>query len=138
MRVLSFVLGLSLLGLLGGCDGPAMPLDGGVDDGGVIDGGLSDGGPSDGGPSDGGALDAALPDPCDVPLPPSPERILFVGNSFTFTASMPSVFEDLVTASGFPAPLVASRAIGGQTLEGHRSDTAPAGAPARVREGWTW
>ena len=142
MRVLSFVLGLSLLGLLGaGCDGPAMPLDGGVDEGGVIDGGLSDGGPSDGGPSDGGpsdggALDAALPDPCEVPLPPSPERILFVGNSFTFTASKPSVFEDLVTASGFPAPLVASRAIGGQTLEGHRSDTAPAGAPARVREGW--
>ncbi len=80
--------------------------------------------------------DAGTPDVCAEPLPATPGRILFVGNSFTFTARMPSVFAGLVAASGFPAPEVATRAIGGETLEGHRADTSLDGAPERVGEGW--
>ena len=77
-----------------------------------------------------------MPDRCDEPLPEAPSRILFVGNSFTFTANMPRTFEQLVAASGFPVPEVGVRAIGGQTLEGHRADTAIEGAPSLVGEGW--
>lgn len=80
--------------------------------------------------------DAAVADPCAAPLPRTPSRVLFVGNSFTFTANMPRTFERLVEASGFPVPEVGVRAIGGQTLEGHRADADPDGAPALVREGW--
>jgi hypothetical protein len=69
-------------------------------------------------------------------LPETPARVLFVGNSFTFTSNMPATFRALVEASGFTTPLVEMRAVGGQTLAFHRSDTASDGAPARVREGW--
>lgn len=130
-------------GPLAGCDGPSAPLDASTE---AIDA-LSDApialdasldapridAPVSDAPL---AIDAPLTNPCDLPLPPTPERVLFVGNSFTFTASMPAVFEDLVSAAGFDPPVVAVRAIGGQTLEGHRADTGPEGAPARVREGW--
>lgn len=77
-----------------------------------------------------------MPDRCDEPLPATPARVLFVGNSFTFTANMPRTFEQLVEASGFPVPEVGVRAIGGQTLEGHRADMGIDGAPSVVREGW--
>jgi len=80
--------------------------------------------------------DASVPSVCDEPLPPTPTRVLFVGNSFTFTASMPRTFERLVEASGFPVPEVGVRAIGGQSLEGHRGDAAADGAPSVVGEGW--
>ena len=80
--------------------------------------------------------DAHTPDLCNEPLPPTPSRILFVGNSFTFTANMPRTFEQLVAASGFPVPEVGVRAIGGQTLEGHRRDTTVEGAPSIIGEGW--
>jgi hypothetical protein len=77
-----------------------------------------------------------MPGRCEEPLPPTPSRVLFVGNSFTFTANMPRTFAQLVEASGFPVPEVGVRAIGGQTLEGHRADTGTEGAPSIVREGW--
>jgi hypothetical protein len=71
-----------------------------------------------------------------TPPPAEPLRVLFVGNSFTFTAGMPATFRALAEAAGFPRPLVRTRAVGGRSLEWHRADTSPEGAPARIREGW--
>jgi hypothetical protein len=80
--------------------------------------------------------DAAVPDRCSEPLPITPGRVLFVGNSFTFTESMPTTFAHLVEASGFAPAHVEMRAVGGQSLEWHRADTSAEGAPNRVGEGW--
>lgn len=105
-----------------------------VDVGETVDAPIADGGPIDGGIDAGMDAGADAGAACEA-RPEGPARILFVGNSFTFTASMPDVLDQLVNAAGFPDPEVAMRAIGGQTLEGHRADTASDGAPARVMEG---
>lgn len=99
----------------------AGPLD--ASDGETADGGMPDGGAPDGGPGDAGSF-----------TPPS--EVFFVGNSFTFGGDVPGLVRDLALYAGFPEPNVERRAIGGQTLEGHRADTSPEGAPARVAEGW--
>lgn len=120
---------LSIAVIAAGCTDDVDP-DGGVGDAGVRDGGASDVGGGDVGDGDAGV------DPCASPEGPGPARILFVGNSFTFTASMPTVFRSLAVAGGYAPDEVVMRAIGGQTLQGHRADGAVDGAPARVREGW--
>jgi len=116
-----------------GCTDDLDP-DGGLGDAAVSDGGRRDGS-ADGGGADAGGADAGV-DPCPSPEGPGPARILFVGNSFTFTANMPTVFRSLALAGGYAPDEVVMRAIGGQTLQGHRADSAAEGAPARVREGW--
>lgn len=135
MKRFAFV---ALVLVAAGCTDDVDP-DGGFDDAGVSDGGRDssgvDGGGVDGGGVDGGGVDGGI-DPCASPAGPGPARILFVGNSFTFTASMPTVFRSLAVAGGYAPGEVVTRAIGGQTLQGHRGDSAAEGAPARVREGW--
>ncbi len=131
-----------LAGIVGGCGDDRSPID--PDDGSmpsdasiVGDGGVPPDAAIDG---DSGAreVDASAPDgggPPD-PEPPPPNDIFFVGNSFTFGGPVPDLVHDLAVYAGFPEPNVEYRAIGGQTLEGHRADGDPSGAPARVSEGW--
>jgi hypothetical protein len=119
-----------LVACVGTTDGVPGDLDGGVPDSGapdgapIADGSIEpDGGDDDAGPApDGGR--------------PPPNEIFFVGNSFTFGGPVPDLVHDLAVYAGFPEPNVEYRAIGGQTLQGHRADAAPDGAPARVAEGW--
>jgi hypothetical protein len=136
---------LGALFLSAGCDGSF-----GVDRDAAVT--LGDAGRADAGAaSDAATPDAATPDAAGqdagpiamdagsdagAPVVPPPGSIFFVGNSFTFGGPVPSLVEDLAIYAGFPPPDVDYRAVGGQTLEGHRADTDPAGAPARVREGW--
>lgn len=122
---------LSLL-LLVGCDDEMPPSDAGLDDAGMQ---TLDAGPG----TDAGAFDAGMPDAGAVdaaPPPTPPNEVFFVGNSFTFGGPVPDLVHDLAVYAGHPEPNVEYRAIGGQTLQGHRDDTAAAGAPARVSEGW--
>ncbi|MGE0788175.1 MAG: hypothetical protein AB7S26_21060 [Sandaracinaceae bacterium] len=101
---------------------------------------LSDAGPSvdDAGRADAGLppSDAGPPTPDAGPPPVPPNEVFFVGNSFTFGGPVPVLVHDLAVYAGYPEPNVEYRAIGGQTLEGHRADRAADGAPARVAEGW--
>ncbi len=75
-------------------------------------------------PLDGG-LDAGF----DASVPPSGDRLLFIGDSFTYTNDLPGTFRSMVEAwsSSSPAPLVASFAIGGQTLTVDVGDLGDAG-----------
>ena len=124
-----------------GCEAVSPPDDGGPgegdassDAGGWTDAGVDGGLAPDGG-LDGGAEDASVPD-AGPPPPPPPASVFFVGNSFTFGGPVPALVEDLAIYAGFPPPDVEYRAIGGQTLQGHRADDGADGAPARVAEGW--
>lgn len=110
-----------------GADGGPSEVDGGRDAG--VDASL------DAGPPDAGT-DAATDGGPPVELPPAPGEIFFVGNSFTFGGPVPRLVEDLAIYAGFEPPNVEYRAVGGQSLQGHRADTAAEGAPARVAEGW--
>lgn len=112
-----------------GADGGAPPDAGWTSDAGIdpIDAGAA---PTDAGPT---PRDAGAP-LADAGTPPS--EVFFVGNSFTFGGPVPVLVHDLAVYAGFAEPNVEYRAVGGQTLEGHRADTAPEGAPARVSEGW--
>ena len=130
---------LSLLLGLAACEAPHgsdAGVDGGpaLDDAATADAAILDGGSIDAGPID-GSTDGGPVDPGGDAGPP-PSAIFFVGNSFTFGGPVPNLVHDLAVYAGFPEPNVEYRAIGGQTLEGHRADTAAAGAPARVSEGW--
>lgn len=124
---------LAALAALSACEGTPGS-DAATPDGGVGDASRGDGGPVDGGVVDGGT-DGGAPPTCDE-VPEGPGRVLFVGNSFTFTASMPEVFDALAVAGGFPDPEVVMRAVGGQTLAFHRADTSAESAVSRVAEGW--
>lgn len=122
-----------------GCDG-SLGDDGDAGAGdasiGAVDASAADdGGPGDASVDAGPSAEDAGSDAGGLLVPP-PSSIFFVGNSFTFGGPVPSLVEDLAVYAGFPPPNVEYRAVGGQTLEGHRADTDPAGAPARVREGW--
>ncbi len=132
------LIALALFALLGCEEGgrAAREPDGG--DASPRDAGALDVGGGELAPSDAGAPDATGGEAarCSDPRPLGPGRVLFVGNSFTFTADMPRTFQRLVAASGFPAPDVEMRAVGGKTLEWHRADTSIEGAPNRVGEGW--
>ena len=70
------------------------------------------------------------------PPPDPPADIFFVGNSFTLGGPIPLLVQDLAVSAGFPEPRVDYRAVGGRTLEWHRSDADPDSAPARIAEGW--
>ncbi|HJL19937.1 MAG TPA: hypothetical protein RMH99_30010 [Sandaracinaceae bacterium LLY-WYZ-13_1] len=138
-RPRAFALTAALLSLgAAGCDGAAAA-DAGLGDAGALDGapdaGAPDGGNPDGGAPDASIADASLPD-AGPPAPPPPRSVFFVGNSFTFGGPVPRLVEDLAIYAGFEPPNVEYRALGGATLEGHRADDAPDGAPARVAEGW--
>ena len=125
--------------VVAGCEGPSDPGDAagdaGTGDAPANDAGAADASAVDGGSEDAGS-DAGIPDPCEDGPVSGPQRIFFLGNSFTLTADLPSLFERLALAGGFTPSLVDSRAVGGQTLQGHRADTRAEGGPARIAEGW--
>lgn len=50
-----------------------------------------------------------------------PQRILFVGNSYTGVNKLPDVFLEVAKAAGRPAPVVKSSTPGGRTLKQHLS-----------------
>ena len=135
LPALPSIAGLALLvacgGDVSGMHDPdaAIAGDGGVPPDTGADTGVGDAGAPDGGDPDAGS-------PGDAGTFVAPSEVFFVGNSFTFGGPVPDLVHDLAVYAGFPEPNVEYRAIGGQTLEGHRADTAPEGAPARVAEGW--
>lgn len=48
-----------------------------------------------------------------------PQRVLFIGNSYTGVNKLPDVFLEVVKDSGRPAPVVKSSTPGGRTLKQH-------------------
>ena len=48
-----------------------------------------------------------------------PQRVLFIGNSYTGVNKLPEVFLEVVKNSGRPAPVVKSSTPGGRTLKQH-------------------
>ena len=48
-----------------------------------------------------------------------PQRVLFIGNSYTGVNKLPEVFLEVVKSSGRPAPVVKSSTPGGRTLKQH-------------------
>jgi len=48
-----------------------------------------------------------------------PQRILFIGNSYTGVNKLPDVFLEVVKSAGRPAPVVKSSTPGGRTLKQH-------------------
>ena len=48
-----------------------------------------------------------------------PQRVLFIGNSYTGVNRLPEVFLEVVKSSGRPAPVVKSSTPGGRTLKQH-------------------
>ena len=48
-----------------------------------------------------------------------PQRVLFIGNSYTGVNKLPEVFLEVVKSSGRPAPIVKSSTPGGRTLKQH-------------------
>ncbi len=50
-----------------------------------------------------------------------PQRVLFIGNSYTDTHKLPEVFLEVVKSSGRMAPVVKSSTPGGRTLKQHLS-----------------
>jgi hypothetical protein len=71
---------------------------------------------------------------CEAFVPP--ERIFFVGNSFTLGGPIPTMVRELAVSAGYPEPDVEYRAVGGQNLSGHRMDGSADSAATRVDEGW--
>jgi hypothetical protein len=61
-----------------------------------------------------------------------PQRLLFIGNSYTGVNKLPEVFLEVVKGSGRPAPVVKSSTPGGRTLKQH---LAIAGSMKLVDEG---
>ena len=61
-----------------------------------------------------------------------PQRVLFIGNSYTGVNKLPEVFLEVVKNSGRPAPVVKSSTPGGRTLKQH---LAIAGSMKLVDEG---
>jgi len=61
-----------------------------------------------------------------------PQRVLFIGNSYTGVNKLPEVFLEVVKSSGRPAPVVKSSTPGGRTLKQH---LAIAGSMKLVDEG---
>ncbi len=49
----------------------------------------------------------------------APDRVLFIGNSYTGRNSMPKIFESIVASTGKPAPTTKASTPGGKTLDGH-------------------
>jgi hypothetical protein len=68
------------------------------------------------------------------------DRILFVGNSFTYadggTASVPDIFDRLAVAGGQSDPTTVMRAVGGQNFQFHETDATSQAAIAS--QPWTY
>ena len=60
------------------------------------------------------------------------QRVLFVGNSYTYENDLPAVFRHLARAGGH-AVVTGMEANGGETLEGHVTSTE---TPAAITAGW--
>ena len=54
-----------------------------------------------------------------VALADEPQRVLFIGNSYTGVNKLPDVFLEVVKGSSRPAPVVKSSTHGGRTLKQH-------------------
>ena len=65
-------------------------------------------------------------------LAADPQRVLFIGNSYTGVNKLPDVFLEVVKSGGRPAPVVKSSTPGGRTLKQH---LAIAGSMKLVDEG---
>ena len=50
-------------------------------------------------------------------LAADPQRVLFIGNSYTGVNKLPDVFLEVVKSGGRPAPVVKSSTPGGRTLK---------------------
>lgn len=48
-----------------------------------------------------------------------PERVLFIGNSYTHVNKLPDVFAEVVKSAGLKAPVIQSSTPGGQTFKQH-------------------
>ena len=48
-----------------------------------------------------------------------PERVLFIGNSYTSVNKLPEVFAEVVKSAGYTVPVIKSATPGGQTLKQH-------------------
>lgn len=48
-----------------------------------------------------------------------PERVLFIGNSYTSVNKLPDVFAEVVKSAGYKVPVIKSATPGGQTLKQH-------------------
>ncbi len=48
-----------------------------------------------------------------------PERVLFIGNSYTSVNKLPEVFAEVVKSAGYKVPVIKSATPGGQTLKQH-------------------
>lgn len=69
--------------------------------------------------------DTVLPDQTIPPPPPAVGdgmRLLFVGNSLTYTWNVPQLVRQLAVAAGKPAPIVVARTAGDYALEDHWAD----------------
>lgn len=123
----SFVAGAGLALIVMACgDAPEVPADAGADAGIALDAG-QDAGVVDVGPW----VDAG-------PMP-TPESVLFIGNSFTNQGPIPVLVEDLMRYAGFNGfgPVrIQLRAIDGFSLEAHRTDTRPTSAALQIAEDW--
>lgn len=62
------------------------------------------------------------PPPPPPPPPPGTLRILFIGNSLTYTYNVPQLVRQMAVAAGKPAPVVVSRAYANYGLEDHWND----------------
>jgi hypothetical protein len=49
----------------------------------------------------------------------APEKILFIGNSYTGNNQLPTIFKEVVASGGHAAPVIKSSNPGGKTLEQH-------------------
>ncbi len=123
--------GALLAALVGGCsdDKPtnhpdaaitadSQPADRG-DSGPEVDLRRADGALADSLPRDTSQTDAGPP-PCTAPTNRA-LRIFFIGNSFTLGGPIPTLVGKLATAAGFPTPEIQYSALGGFTLEWHRT-----------------
>lgn len=51
-----------------------------------------------------------------------PQKILFIGNSFTFQGPVPDIVKNLAVDAGWPIPNVKSVTVAGKSLEFHRNN----------------
>lgn len=61
-----------------------------------------------------------------------PQRILFIGNSYTGVNQLPNIFKEIVTSAGHAAPVIQASHPGGRTLEQHLGIAA---STQKIQEG---
>ena len=69
-----------------------------------------------------------------VPLSGPCQRVLFIGNSYTYVNDLPAMFRHLARAAGHPV-VTGMVASGGETLADHASSTE---TPAAIGVGWQY